>query len=199
MKTQPLSELNDQQLILAFQKGNDRAFNILIQRHSKKAIAFLCNRITKDVDLTNEIFQESCVRAVQALKKEDYIIRYSFSSWFIQIMKNCYLSMHRKKKVLISIPGISSEDGQESNYFNLLAYAAESPEELYIRKETEQAILFEFDQLPEKMREASKLVIIEDFSNQETAEALGISEDNVRVRVHRARKALMSRIQREAS
>lgn len=65
-----------------------------------------------------------------------------------------------------------------------------TPEKLLMTKETRQIVLEAIDKLPDAYRVTLLLRDIEERSTTETAEALGLSEANVKVRLHRARAAL---------
>ena len=72
----------------------------------------------------------------------------------------------------------------------------ENPETLLMRAETRQLIEQALNELPEKYRAVFLLRDVEGLSVKETAQALGISEANVKVRLLRARLQLREKLTR---
>jgi RNA polymerase sigma-70 factor (ECF subfamily) len=88
------------------------------------------------------------------------------------------------------------DDGEPIPHPEFIADWRENPEELLMRAETRQLIEQALNELPEKYRLVFLLRDVEGLSVKETAEALGISEANVKVRLLRARLQLREKLTR---
>jgi len=66
-----VSMLNDQQLIVQYLEGNERAFEILLERHRNKIYTSIY-LFTKDRVLADDIFQEVFIRIIDTLRKGKY-------------------------------------------------------------------------------------------------------------------------------
>jgi RNA polymerase sigma-70 factor (ECF subfamily) len=86
----------DQDLVVLYLKGNEKALETLIQRHLDAVFNFIMQYV-KDVPVAEDIAQEVFVKAWKNLKKFDS--KYKFKTWLFVIAKNTALDYLRKKKV----------------------------------------------------------------------------------------------------
>ena len=80
--------------------------------------------------------------------------------------------------------------GDDGHHLDPPAPWREGAEHLASREETRGLVLRAIDQLPESYRTVLLLRDIEELDTQETARSLGVSENVVKTRLHRARLAL---------
>ncbi|TXT32232.1 MAG: RNA polymerase sigma-70 factor ECF subfamily [Planctomycetota bacterium] len=125
----------------------------------------------------------------------------SVATWILRIATNHALKVLRKRR---GLPTVSLDapagDGEES-YATLphpefIAQWRDEPGQLAQQREVRQLIETALDELPEKYRVVFVLRDVEGLSVKETAEALGLSESNVKVRLLRARLDLRERLTR---
>lgn len=90
----PLVERSDEQLLLAFQKGDTQAFETLLTRHEKGVYRFAL-RMLGDSMLAEEVAQESFLRIIQSASR--YRAKASFRNYLYRIARNLCVDLLRKR------------------------------------------------------------------------------------------------------
>jgi len=114
--------------------------------------------------------------------------RAALRSWLTAVLKNKIVDIVRRRPMMDSLDDGGDEEG------SALAQACPhaGPEELAEQRQRLQQALARIEGLPSGLRDAVRLRLIEDRPTAEVCETLAISEDNLFVRLHRARKALLN-------
>jgi len=141
--------------------------------------------LVKDQWAADDLIQETFLRIQEnlgTLKDPSKL-----SSWIFRIAHNLCLDHFRQLKIAAS-QGSTDLDRVESLGEGFI-------QEIFIQKELEQremgkCVQDQINLLPESLRTALILFDIMEFSHQEIADILGITVENVKVRLHRARKKL---------
>lgn len=160
--------------------GDMDAFSMLIDRH-KDMVYTIALRITRSREDAEEVSQDAFLKAYQRLssfRKES-----KFATWLYRIVYNESISRVRKKQ-----PAILSLD--EEITLNPADEALE--EDLFGLEADEQQQVI--DQLMATLPEADRVLLtlfyIDDQPVSEIAQVTGLSESNVKVRLHRTRKKI---------
>jgi RNA polymerase sigma-70 factor (ECF subfamily) len=118
----------------------------------------------------------------------------SFSTWLLRIASHAALKIIRKRKGLDTVSleesAESNEGGDNIPHPEYIADWRQSPEELVHKNEIRRLLDEALAQLDEKHRLVFLLRDVEGLSVKETAEALGLTEANTKVRLLRARLQL---------
>ena len=136
-------------------------------------------RITLDSAEAEDITQDTLVRVWT--KREELQQVDSIEAYCMTICRNLALDRHEKK------------DAQHLSLDETPLEKADStpqPDERLEREEKLQRVHDLFNSLPEKQRTALQLREIEEKTYRETADIMGITEENVKVLIHRARQAI---------
>ena len=133
--------------------------------------AYLMRR-TGDYYLSSDIMQESFTRYLRS-----YAERSDSASLLFRIARNALLDDQRKSNRTTPL----EEDTE---------YTADNPEKHIMVRDEYQRVLLAMQQLGEEERDTLALVVSADMSYRDIAEITGTSEQNVKVRVHRARVKL---------
>lgn len=177
----PDSELSDAQVIERVRAGDGFCFEILMRRHNRRL--FRATRaILKRDDEAEDVMQEAYVRAYEHLA--EFRGDASFATWLTRIAVHEALARARREQRV----GPIEEDLQESE--NTLAKAHRTPEQLVNDGELRSLLEKAIDTLPDDFRLVFVLRIVEQMSGAETAASLGIPEETVKTRLHRARLRL---------
>lgn len=168
-------------LMYEAQKGNKQSYNQLLREISKVISAFIRTRI-KDKDMAEDITQEVLISIHKA--RHTYDSDRTFSSWMFAIAK--YKLIDHLRKAQRTTKNEVSDDGFIDNMVTL---ESDDGMEL-LREELHLAI----EKLPEKQRNAVKLLKLEGHSIKEVAETTGMTESAVKVTAHRAYKALRKKL-----
>ena len=145
----------------------------------KNKLFRLALRITLDTAEAEDVVQDTLIRAWT--KREELAKADSVEAYCMTICRNLALDRSEKADPRVLSLDEHSLEATES---------APSPAEEIEKRERHRQVRMVFDQLPEKFRSILQLRDIEGKSGRETAEILGISEENAKVILHRARLAL---------
>ncbi len=191
-------EIDDADLVSRAKAGDLAAFEQLVARH-ERSVFTLAHRILQNPHDAEDVTQQALLSAIEGLPAFRGEAR--FSTWLHRIATFAALKVIRKRKGLdmISLEEATAprEDGYESvPHPEFIADWKESPEQLVDRNETRRLLDEALAQLDEKHRIVFVLRDVEGLSVRETAEALGIGESNVKVRLLRARLQLREQLTR---
>jgi len=182
---------DDQALARQAKAGSLEAMETLVGRH-ETALYSTAMRILRNAHDAEDATQQALLDIVENL--ESFREESSFRTWAHRITTFAALKIIRKRRGLETVSLEASTEAQESYdqipHPEFIADWRESPERLAQQRETARLIEEAMEQLEEKHRLVFLLRDIEGLSGEETAQALGISVANVKVRLLRARLRL---------
>ena len=171
--------------------GDKAACAECIEQHSP-AIYRLALRLMRNEAEAEDVVQETFVSAFRSIDSFEGHSR--LSTWLYRIAHNVALMrLRRAQPVLVPVDEpIAGTDGYETprELFDWCCLPEQDFDTAEARGELERAI----GELPETLRAVFALRELEGLSTEETAEALGLSVDNVKTRLHRARLRLRERL-----
>jgi RNA polymerase sigma-70 factor, ECF subfamily len=192
--------LSDAELVRRAKAGDLAAFEELVNRYERR-IWTLAKRMVQHREDAEDVTQETFLTALEHL--DELRDEERFGAWLVQIAtRHAFRVLEQRQRApTISLETMTSEmadedDGEPIPHPEFIADWRENPEELLMRAETRQLIEQALNELPEKYRLVFLLRDAEGLSVKETAEALGISEANVKVRLLRARLQLREKLTR---
>ena len=186
---------DEQRLIRLGLKGNQAALEALFARHSGALYQSALKLLGSPED-AEDALQEGMLSAFKNLRRFEG--RSKFSSWLTRIVINAALMRLRSQRAHQTVSADQPLGEAEVTLAEQLADPAPDPERLYARKELRRLLDRNLTELPPDMRTAVLLRDIEGLSTQEAAEALGVPENTLKSRLHRARLQLAEQIQSEA-
>lgn len=178
MKNQT-SQYSDQELcILLSDQGSsaDAAFAEIYSRYSSRLHAY-CVKILNDYEEASDIFQETFIRFVQAVRNKNEMS--NVPAFLLRIARNLCLNAKRDKKQ-------TTEP---------LDYMLVSEDRNYDKKQLLDLIDDALSKLTDEYKEAFVLREYDGFSYQEIAEITGLSLSNVKIRVVRAKNQIRELLQ----
>ena len=197
-QTKPVNEEpSDAELVRRAKAGELSAFETLATRHEQR-IYTVARRITGNESDAEDVTQQAFLSVIENL--DSFRQEAAFATWLQRIATHAALKVLRKRRGLptVSLEATTeSQDGYDTvPHPEYIADWRESPEQLVGRNETSRLIGEALAELDEKHRVIFLLRDVEGLSVKETADALGISEANVKVRLLRARLQLRERLTR---
>lgn len=195
--TAPPPPDSDAMLVQRTLAGEQRAYDLLVIKYQRR-VERLIGRMVRDVDLVQDIAQETFIRAYRALAQ--FRGDAQFYTWLYRIAVNTakkqLLELKRDPLVYQSQLKTADEDETSAPERELNANVAdtETPEAVLASKEIANAVNAAMDALPEELRMAITLREIEGLSYEEIAQALECPIGTVRSRIFRAREAISARI-----
>ena len=189
----PESPDSDRMLVARTVAGDDRAFELLVIKYQRR-IQRLIGRMVRDVDLVEDIAQETFIRAYRALPK--FRGDAQFYTWLYRIAVNTAKKflMDLKRNPTVSENSFKSGDGDETSYLENELTTTETPEAILASKEIADMVNAALAALPEELRQAITLREIEGLSYEDIAQAMACPIGTVRSRIFRAREAISARI-----
>jgi RNA polymerase sigma-70 factor (ECF subfamily) len=184
----------DALLVERVKQGDTRAFEMLVVKYQRR-IERLIGRMVRDVDLVQDIAQESFIRAYRALPQ--FRGDSAFYTWLYRIAVNTAKKalMDMKRDPLVSETSLrSDDDGEETSRAGSELTDGETPEALLASKEVAAAVNAAIEALSEDLRQAITLREIEGLSYEEIAEVMNCPIGTVRSRIFRAREAIATRL-----
>jgi len=188
----------DSELVRRAKAGELEAFETLAGRYERQVYS-LARRIVQHQQDAEDVTQQTFLSALEHL--DGFREEASFSTWLLRVATHAALKVIRKRKGLPTVSLEANTEPQEGYetvpHPEYIADWRESPEQLVGRNETARLIDEALNELDEKHRVIFLLRDVEGLSVKETADALGLSEANVKVRLLRARLQLRERLTQE--
>ena len=184
----------DALLVERVKLGDVRAFEMLVVKYQRR-IERLIGRMVRDVDIVQDIAQETFIRAYRALPQ--FRGEAAFYTWLYRIAVNTAKKalMDMKRDPLVSeSAGRGDDDGEETSRRENELSDGETPEALLASKEIAAAVNSAIEALSDELRQAITLREIEGLSYEEIAEAMNCPIGTVRSRIFRARDAIAARL-----
>lgn len=179
----------DQQLVKRAQKGDTRAFDLLVLKYQGR-IATLVSRFVNDASEVEDVTQEAFIKAFRALPK--FRGDSAFYTWLYRIAANA------AKNYLVSRGRRPSADADidDAEYFDEgdSLRTTETPENHYFGEELANVVRETMEALPDELRMALVLREFDGLSYEEIAEVMACPVGTVRSRIFRAREAVDSRV-----
>ena len=181
---------NDLEIIEEALGGSQKAFKELTRRH-QNSVYHIIYKIVRDQETTNDLVQETFMKAFTSLAS--YRSEYRFSTWLYKIAANCSIDFLRKKRInaLSLDQQLQTREGSVEIEVPDNSY---NPERDLVRKQQSVSISEAIDSLPDKYREVIIYRHKDDKSYEEIAELLGIPVGTVKARIFRARELLKKKL-----
>ena len=173
--------------------GDHKAFELLVIKYQRR-IQRLIGRMVRDVDLVEDIAQETFIRAYRALAQ--FRGDAQFYTWLYRIAVNTAKKflMDLKRNPTVSENSFKSDDDDETSPVENELTSSETPDAVLASKEIAQIINAALEALPEELRQAITLREIEGLSYEEISEAMNCPIGTVRSRIFRAREAISLKV-----
>jgi len=177
-----LTDLSDEQLMLAYADHNLDAFNELYGRYKTALYRFLLRQVDGQAN-AEEIFQEVWGKIIKA--KDHYKVTASFRTYLYQIARNTLIDSYRRKKLYTV-----SDDELESEASARLSVADADPSNTVDSQQRYTRIIDAIAALPTDQRDVFLLKEEAELSIKDIADVLQINEETCKSKFRYARKRL---------
>lgn len=171
--------LSDEEVVTRVLAGDTPLFEILMRRYNQRLFR-VARSILNDASEAEDVMQEAYLRAFRELASFRGDAR--FATWLTRIA--CHEALARARKRWWIVPATSGSEPPD------LPATAPSPEQEMENRELQTLLRATVELLPDPLRTVFCLREVEGLSTEQTAEILDLSEENVRVRLHRAKRSL---------
>jgi RNA polymerase sigma-70 factor (ECF subfamily) len=181
----------DQLLVERAQRGDKRAFDMLVAKYQRK-LGRLLSRFIRDPAEVEDVAQEAFIKAYRALP--NFRGDSAFYTWLYRIgintAKNYLVAMGRRA------PTSTDFDSEEAENFESAEGLRDmnTPESLLATQQIGETVNEAMEALPEDLRTAIVLREIEGLSYEEIANVMECPIGTVRSRIFRAREAIAERL-----
>jgi RNA polymerase sigma-70 factor (ECF subfamily) len=177
------------ELLRLAKQGDFQAFQTLVSELQPRVYGLAYRMLHQSQD-AEDVTQQTFVSMIEHLK--DFREESSVATWALKIASNFALKVLRRRK---GHAALSLDDGREEGYADMphpeyIAPWSRPPDDIAADAEVQREIRSALEHLDDKYRTVFVMRDIEGFSVRDTAEALGLTESAVKVRLLRARLAL---------
>ena len=209
----PTATQDDASLVAALRAGDEAAFLSLVRRHQPLMLR-VARSYVRDPRAAEDVVQETWMALLERI--DAFEGRATLKTWLFRVLVN--RSITRAQRDRRSLPfcalegvdgeGASLDDGPTVDPTRFLdpehprwpghwaSDPPQLPEQRLLARETLDRVRAAIDRLPERQRDVIVLRDIGGFSSEEACEALGVSEANQRVLLHRARAKVREELER---
>ena len=181
----------DQELVARAQRGDKRAFELLVEKYQRK-LARLLSRFIRDPAEVEDVTQEAFIKAYRALPA--FRGDSAFYTWLYRIgintAKNYLMAMGRRAPTSTEIEAEEAEGFDEGEQLRDI----NTPESVLLTSEIAKTVNATIEQLPEELRTAIQLREIEGMSYEDIAQRMNCPIGTVRSRIFRAREAIAEQL-----
>jgi RNA polymerase sigma-70 factor (ECF subfamily) len=197
--------LPDAEVVAALRRGDESVFADLVDAYSP-GLMRMAMMFVRDRAVAEEVVQDTWIAVLRGIDRFEG--RSSLKTWIFRILMNTAKTRGQRESRSVPFSAAAGGDepsvdpdrflGADHQYAGgwMLGPAEwQTPEEELLQGETRDEILRAIDQLPEQQRAVITLRDLEGFPSDEVSEALGITDGNQRVLLHRARSKVRAAIE----
>ena len=177
----------DRQLVERAQRGDKKAFELLVVKYQRK-LARLLSRFIRDASEVEDVTQETFIKAYRALPT--FRGDSAFYTWLYRIgintAKNYLVAVGRRAPTMTGVDNEEAEDIEQGEQLKDL----NTPENQMISRQVAETVNSTLQELPEELRTAITLREIDGLSYEEIAQIMNCPIGTVRSRIFRAREAI---------
>jgi RNA polymerase sigma-70 factor (ECF subfamily) len=181
----------DQQLVERAQRGDKRAFELLVAKYQRK-LGRLLSRFIRDGAEVEDVTQEAFIKAYRALPS--FRGESAFYTWLYRIgintAKNYLVAQGRRAPTTTGFDSEEAENFEDGDQLR----DANTPENEMMSKQIASTVNETMDALPEELRTAIVLREIDGLSYEEIAAVMNCPIGTVRSRIFRARETIAERL-----
>ena len=179
-----MQKMTDEALVALYSKGNNQAFDILLERYKDKLYSYIHFSVRND-ELAEDIFQETFVKAIVTIQQGRYTENGKFAAWLTRIAHNLVIDLFRQEKN----ENVVSNDETEVDLFNDVKLSDDNIETKLVNEQVLSDVRRLVDFLPDNQREVVYMRFYQDLSFKEISEITGVS---INTALGRMRYALLN-------
>jgi len=178
--------LPDIEVVRRVQAGDSALFEILMRRHNQRVYRVVRSVVKDEADV-EDVMQQAYINAFTHLQQFEE--RSQFSTWLVRIALHEAFGRRRKvQRAETTAARLHSDDDDDrGELMDNLASPAADPERQAYAQELHRVLEAAVDTLPETYRTVFMLRDIEGLSTSEAGQGLGLGDEAVKTRLHRAR------------
>jgi RNA polymerase sigma factor (sigma-70 family) len=176
-------QLTDQQLIELYLQGEEKSFEILVNRHRDRVYTSIF-MFVKDHDQAEDIFQDVFIKIVDTIRKGKYNHEGKFIQWALRISYNLCVDQFRRAKRKNNVSSTDTFD-----IFSIIESPDQTMEETMIQDQTYSKLRQIIDQLPAEQKE---VVMLRHYADMSFKEISLLTKVSINTALGRMRYALIN-------
>jgi len=181
----------DAELVARVQRGDKRAFDLLVLKYQRKIMRLLA-RLIRDPAEIEDVAQEAFIKAYRALPQ--FRGDSAFYTWLYRIAINTARNWHSASmRRPVTLNAIENDEGETFSQIDNLTDNS-TPESMMASREIVETVNAAMNALPDELRTAIVLREIEGMSYEDIAQSMGCPIGTVRSRIFRAREAIAAQL-----
>ena len=181
----------DQEIVERVQRGDKRAFDLLVSKYQRKIFRLL-SRLIRDPGEIEDVAQEAFIKAYRALP--NFRGESAFYTWLYRIAintaKNHLVAQGRRAPTTTEAEVEEAENFDDADGLR----DVNTPDAMLMSRQVGDAVNRAIERLPEDLRTAIVLRELEGLSYEEIAESMNCPIGTVRSRIFRAREAIANEL-----
>jgi RNA polymerase sigma-70 factor (ECF subfamily) len=181
----------DEALMIRYQKGDVRAFEVLLERHRRPIFNFIL-RYVGARDRAEDLMQETFLRVIKGVAS--YQRQAKFTTWLYTIARNLCFDHSRRQKhrkaASLDAPMGGSDDGNERTLLDVVAGDELGADRQAISRQLHVTLHRAIASLPDEQREVFLLREFQDLPFKDIGEIVGVPENTVKSRMRYALEKL---------
>lgn len=165
-----LVDQNDDRLVKMYVDGDCKAFDVLIERYKNRVYAYIYHQV-HDEYISDDIFQETFVKAIVTIKQGRYVENGKFLAWINRIAHNLIIDYFRQEKA----ENLQSCDSQDVDILNKKELSEDTVEDDMIVSQIYADVRSLVEALPDSQREVLKMRYYKNMSFKEIADTTNVS------------------------
>ena len=161
---------SDSILVSNYINGNEKALEILVSRHKTRLYNFIYSKVY-NVDLSEDLFQDTFIKVIKNLKKGNYNEEGKFLPWLMRIAHNLVIDHFRKSN---RMPKFESKD-KDFDIFTMIKDSSYNVEKQIITDQISSDVRMLLDKLPDDQKQVVYMRLFKDMSFKEIAENTNVS------------------------
>jgi RNA polymerase sigma-70 factor, ECF subfamily len=184
----PVAVPTDEELVAAYLRGNKATFEEIVRRYEDRLYRLSFRMLGNHHDALDAV-QEILLKLMAALPK--FQGRSRFGTWLYRLAANTCLDIRRKRGRTAAESLEAALEHSPAVAMNVLDDHPHDNPDIYVEQQyREEMVRAALEQLPESQRRLLVLRDLEDLSNSQVAQIMGIEVGALKARLHRARQAL---------
>lgn len=165
-----ICEQTDDRLVKMYVDGDCKAFDVLIERYKNRVYTYIFHQV-RDEYISDDIFQETFVKAIITIKQGRYVENGKFLAWITRIAHNLIIDYFRQEKS----ENLQSCDDQEVNILNRRELSEDTIEDDMVLSQIHADVRNLVQALPETQREVLMMRYYKNMSFREIADSTNVS------------------------
>ena len=163
--------MTDEELAIAYIKGDNNAFDLLLSRNQQRLYSYILF-VVHDSEMAEDVFQDTFVKVIMCLQSGQYTSCGKFSAWIMRIAHNVIMDYYRDQRIESVVSTVDNEDLSQIDGRHVIVPNVESR---YVNEQVYSDVRRMMNLLPPSQREVIFMRLFQEMSLKEIAEATSVS------------------------